>query len=444
MMRSIAQEPAVTKESAKFSANTATSIVIANMIGTGVFTSLGFQLLDIHSAPVIIFLWVIGGVLALCGALCYAELGAALPRSGGEYNFLSKIYHPAAGFVSGWISTTIGFAAPTALAAITSATYLHAVLPEIPVIPVAVGLVILIGLVHLGSRQGSARFQLVFTALKIVLILIFIVAAWWHVEHLQQLRWMPLREDLSVVGTGAFAIALIYVNYAYTGWNAATYLVGEVEGGGLHLPRILLLGSGLVMVLYILLHVMFLTVAPMGELRGKLEIGYIVANFAFGEVGSQMVGLMLATLLVSTVSAMVIAGPRALQVIGQDFHALRFLARENQHGVPVVAIVFQTAVTVVLVVTSTFDAILVFASFTLALNTLLTVIGVAVLRRKMPGQERSFKVPWYPWPMLIYAGITFWTLVFVLWERPVEALVGGGLIGAGWLFYMVSRDRVDP
>ena len=414
------------------------------MIGTGVFTSLGFQLLDIQSAPVIIFLWVIGGVLALCGALCYAELGAALPRSGGEYNFLGKIYHPAAGFVSGWISSTIGFAAPTALAAITSATYLNAVLPEIPVVPLAVVLVVLIGLVHLGSRQGSARFQLVFTAVKIILILIFIAAAWWHVEHLQQLRWMPAEEDLAVVGTGAFAIALIYVNYAYTGWNAATYLVGEVEGGGLHLPRILLVGSGLVMVLYILLHLMFLTVAPMDELRGKLEIGYIVADFAFGETGSALVGLMLATLLVSTVSAMVIAGPRALQVIGQDFHALRFLARENQHGIPVAAIGFQTLVTVVLVVTSTFDAILVFASFTLALNTLLTVVGVAVLRRKMPLQERSFSVPWYPWPMLIYAGITFWTLVFVLWERPVEALVGGGLILAGWLFYMVSRDRVEP
>lgn len=434
----------MTDKSAKFGVNTATSIVIANMIGTGVFTSLGFQLLDIQSAPVIMLLWVVGGVLALCGALCYAELGAALPRSGGEYNFLSRIYHPAAGFISGWISSTIGFAAPTALAAITAATYLNAVIPEAPVIAIAAVLVVLVGLVHLGSRRGSARFQLLFTAIKVVLIVLFIIAAWWHVEQLQQIRWTPSVEDLPMIGSGAFAIALIYVNYAYTGWNAATYLVGEVTGGGQHLPRILLVGTGLVTTVYILLHVMFLTVAPMSAMRGQLEIGYIVAGFAFGEAGSTLVGLMLATLLVSTVSAMVIAGPRALQVIGQDFHALRFLARENKHGVPAVAIAFQTSVTLLLVLTSTFDKILVFASFTLALNTLLTVIGVAVLRRKQNTGTAIFRVPWYPWPMVIYVGITFWTLVFVVWERPIEALVGAILIVSGWLFYWVSRDRVTP
>jgi len=432
------------KDSSKFSANTAISIVIANMIGTGVFTSLGFQLLDIRSAPVILLLWIVGGVLALCGALCYAELGAALPRSGGEYNFLGRIYHPGAGFISGWISTTIGFAAPTALAAITSATYLNAVFDSVPVVAAAAVLVLIVGVVHLGSRRGSARFQLVFTGVKVALIVVFILAAWWHVEQLQVLRWMPSREDMPLITSGAFAIALIYVNYAYTGWNAATYLVGEVEGGARHLPRILVLGTALVMALYIVLHVMFLTVAPMAELKGRLEIGYIVAGFAFGDSGSRLVGLMLATVLVSTVSAMVIAGPRALQVIGQDFHALRFLARENRHGVPAAAIAFQTVITLILVLTSTFDAILVFASFTLALNTLLAVAGVWVLRVRNPELPRAFSVPWYPWPMVIYVAITLWTLIFVVYERPVEALVGAALIGAGWLFYLISRDRVGP
>lgn len=425
-----------------FSANTATSIVVANMIGTGVFTSLGFQLLDIQSAPVILLLWVLGGLLALCGALCYAELGAALPRSGGEYNFLSQIYHPAAGFISGWISITIGFAAPTALAAITSATYLNAVYPEVPVKAAALVLVLLVGLVHLGSRQGSARFQLLFTGLKVVLILFFIGAAWWYAPGLQEIRWIPVIADAPLLATGGFAIGLIYVNYAYTGWNAATYLVGEVERAADQLPRILLVGTAFVTAIYVLLHVMFLSVAPMSAMQGKLEIGYVVAEFAFGTDGSRLVGLMLAVLLVSTVSAMVIAGPRALQVIGQDFHALHYLARENRHGIPWAAIVFQTVITSILVVTSTFQAILVFASFTLALNTLLAVLGVAVLRFRNPGLRRPFTVPWYPWPMVVYVGITLWTLIFVFWERPVEALVGGALIGAGWLFYLVSKDRV--
>ncbi len=432
----------MTSKTTKFGVNTATSIVVANMIGTGVFTSLGFQLVDIQAAPVILLLWVIGGLLALCGALCYAELGAALPRSGGEYNFLGQVYHPAAGFVSGWISTTIGFAAPTALAAITSATYLNAVFPEVPTKLAGALLVLAVGLIHLGNRRGSARFQLVFTGVKVVLILVFIAAAWWYAPELQSVRWMPVTSDLALIGTGGFAIALIYVNYAYTGWNAATYLVGEVEDASAHLPRILLIGTALVTLLYLLLHIMFLSVAPMDAMAGKLEIGYVVAEFAFGPDGSRLVGLMLALLLVSTVSAMVIAGPRALQVIGQDFHVLRFLARENKHGIPWAAIVFQMGVTLLLVATSTFEAILVFASFTLALNTLLTVLGVWWLRRQQPELARPFRVPWYPWPMLVYAAITLWTLIFVLGERPVEALVGGALILAGWLFYLVSRDRV--
>lgn len=432
----------MTKTTTKFGVNTATSIVVANMIGTGVFTSLGFQLLDIQAAPVILLLWVVGGLLALCGALCYAELGAALPRSGGEYNFLGQVYHPAAGFVSGWVSTTIGFAAPTALAAITSATYLNAVYPEVPVTLAGSLLVLAVGLIHLGNRRGSARFQLLFTGVKVVLIVLFIVAAWAQAPEFQEVRWVPVGGDLALIGTGGFAIALIYVNYAYTGWNAATYLVGEVEDASNKLARILLSGTVLVTLLYLLLHVMFLSVAPMSAMAGKLEIGYVVADFAFGEDGSRLVGLMLALLLVSTVSAMVIAGPRALQVIGQDFHVLRFLALENRHGIPWAAIVFQTGVTLLLVITSTFEAILVFASFTLALNTLLTVLGVWRLRRIRPDLPRPFAVPWYPWPMIIYVAITLWTLIFVLWERPVEALVGAGLILAGWLFYLVSRDRV--
>ena len=115
----------------KFRHTTVTAVVIANMIGTGVFTSLGFQLVEIKSGFVLLMLWAVGGAAAVCGAMTYAELGAALPRSGGEYNFLARIYHPAAGFVSGWVSATIGFAAPSALAAITFAAYATSVVPDL-------------------------------------------------------------------------------------------------------------------------------------------------------------------------------------------------------------------------------------------------------------------------------------------------------------------------
>ena len=136
----------------RFKPSVAAAIVIANMVGTGVFTSLGFQLVEIQSAPVLLALWAVGGLAALCGALSYAELGAALPRSGGEYNFLSEIYHPSAGFISGWVSATVGFAAPTALAAMTFGSYLSAVFPQLSAIWLATGLIVVLAFAHSRSH----------------------------------------------------------------------------------------------------------------------------------------------------------------------------------------------------------------------------------------------------------------------------------------------------
>jgi len=428
----------MTSSSDFFSSRTAITLVVANMIGTGVFTSLGFQLLDIQSAPIILVLWFIGGVVALCGALCYAELGAALPRSGGEYNFLSRIYHPSAGFVSGWVSVTVGFSAPTAAAAITAATYFKSVFPETPVMPMGLGLVALIGALHFGSRRGSANFQQLFTSIKILLILVFIGAAWWQVGQLQSVVWVPRVEDFSLVGTGAFAVALIYVNYAYTGWNAATYLSGEVENPTQALPRILVIGTALVTVLYLLLHAMFLSVAPMSAMAGKAEIGFVVAGFAFGETGAKVVGIMLSILLISTVSAMLLAGPRALQVMGQDFRVFSWLAKETKSGVPAIAVGLQVAITLLLIITSSFESIIIFSGTILALNSLLTVLGLSVLRVREPNLPRPFRLPWYPLPLVVYAVIVSWTLVYLVIERPVEVLWALGLIALGLLVYVVS------
>ena len=428
----------MTSSSDFFSSRTAITLVVANMIGTGVFTSLGFQLLDIQSAPIILVLWFIGGVVALCGALCYAELGAALPRSGGEYNFLSRIYHPSAGFVSGWVSVTVGFSAPTAAAAITAATYFKSVFPETPVMPMGLGLVALIGALHFGSRRGSANFQQLFTSIKILLILVFIGAAWWQVGQLQSVVWVPRVEDFSLVGTGAFAVALIYVNYAYTGWNAATYLSGEVENPTQALPRILVIGTALVTGLYLLLHAMFLSVAPMSAMAGKAEIGFVVAGFAFGETGAKVVGVMLSILLISTVSAMLLAGPRALQVMGQDFRVFSWLAKETKSGVPAIAVGLQVAITLLLIITSSFESIIIFSGTILALNSLLTVLGLSVLRVREPNLPRPFRLPWYPLPLVVYAVIVSWTLVYLVIERPVEVLWALGLIALGLLVYVVS------
>ncbi len=422
-----------------FSARTAITLVIANMIGTGVFTSLGYQLLDIRSAPVILLLWTLGGVIALCGALCYAELGAALPRSGGEYNFVGRIYHPAAGFVSGWISITVGFSAPTAAVAIAAAKYAQSVWPGLSETAFAVVLVLLTGAIHLGSRRGSAFFQQAVTGIKVMVIVALVAAVWLTLPSWQPVRWTPTLEDVPLIGSGGFAIALIYVNYAYTGWNAATYIGGEFDNPGRVLPRALITATASVMLLYLLLHVMFLSAAPMEAMAGRIEIGYVVAEYTFGVSAAKVIGVILSLLLVSTISAMLLAGPRALYVIGRDFSAFRWLGQENRYSVPANAVVLQITLTLLLIVTSTFDSIIIFSGAILALNSLVTVLGVWVLRMREPDLPRPFKVPLYPLPLIVFAALSLWTLVHLIDQRPLEGAMALGLIVAGLLFYAVSQ-----
>ena len=425
-----------------FSPATAVAVVVANMIGTGVFTSLGFQLLDIQSGFVLLMLWAVGGIAALCGALCYAELGAAIPRSGGEYTFLGRIYHPGVGFVAGWISATVGFAAPTALAAITFGTYLSAVFPALAPVPCATALVIGLTLVHMGTRRGSGAAQRWFTALKVIFIAAFCVAAWWMAGDAQSLSFAPALGDGALLTSGAFAVALIYVNYAYTGWNAVTYLTGELREPQRILPTVLAGGTALVALLYLLLNFTFLSVAPVDALAGELEIGYIAARHALGAAGAKVMGLMLAVLLISTASAMIMAGPRVLQVIGEDFHAFRLLARTSAQGLPSVAVASQSLLTLVFIWTASFQSILVFAGFTLGLSTLLTVAGLLVLRLREPDLPRPYRLGAYPLPALVYLAITGWTLAYILLERPREAVAGLVVVAAGAVFYALCRRRM--
>jgi len=431
----------------KFRFPTVTAVVIANMVGTGVFTSLGFQLLDIRSGFVILALWAVGGLIAVCGAMTYAELGAAMPRSGGEYNFLTRIYHPAAGFVSGWTSATIGFAGPTALAAITFAAYATSIVPgDVPAWlerTLAVGLVVLLSIVHGSSRRNSGGVQVVFTILKVLVILLFCLAAVLAVDMPQPIRFLPSPGDGALITSGAFAVSLIYVSYAYTGWNAATYLSSELESPQETLPGILLTGTLVVTILYVGLNFVFLYSAPIDAMRGEVEVGYIAAQAAFGDLGGRFTGLVLAALLVSTVSAMTLAGPRVLQVIGEDFEALRFLARKTDDGIPSRAIYTQSTLAVLFIVSSTFESILVFAGFTLALNSFATVLGVFVLRARQPDLPRPYRTFLYPLPPLIYLALTAWTLGFVLVNRPLEGLFGLGVIGSGLVVYLASRLRSD-
>ena len=423
----------------KFDQKTAVSVVIANMVGTGVFTSLGFQLLDIQSVSLILLLWIVGGIIALCGALTYAELGAQLPRSGGEYHFLSQLYHPGLGFVSGWISITVGFAAPIALAAMTFGAYLSAAVGGVNQTLAAALLVGVLGFLHCYSRATSGKTQVLFTALKVILIVVFSVAALIASDYPVALPSLPAAGDLTSFKSGAFAVALIYVNYAYTGWNSATYLIDELEDPTRRLPRVLFIGTLSVMGFYLLLNFVFLSVAPIEALQGQLEIGVIAAQYAFGATGGQLMGLMLSLLLISTVSAMLMAGPRVLLVIGQDFPTFGWLAKTNASGMPFIAILSVVSLSMVLVLTSSFESVLVFSGFVLSLNTLLTVGGVFRLRALGLLNAERYQTWGYPVTPLLYLGLTLWTLIYILIQRPTEGLMGLLVVAIGGIFYGLTE-----
>jgi len=415
---------------------------MANMIGTGVFTSLGFQLVDIQSASVIMMLWLVGGVSALCGALSYAELGAALPKSGGEYHFLNEIYHPCAGFISGWVSATVGFAAPTALAALTFGSYLNSSGLKIDPLWLATLAIVALTAAHCTNHQRSGETQTGFTALKILLIVGFSLAAITlsPAESPVEFLWTP--DTTIAMGSSAFAVSLIYVNYAYSGWNAATYISGELANPQRSLPWVLGVSTTVVAALYCLLNFVFLSVAPIEAMAGKVEVGVIAARYAFGAELGVFMGALLALLLISTISAMILAGPRVLSRIGQDYPRFAALARENQDGIPVTAIALQSGVALLFLWTASFEQILIFSGATMALNTFATVAGLFVLRWRQPSLKRPFRVSLYPVTPLVFLAITGWTLVYIVLQRPIEALISSVIIASGAVFYLLSRNTL--
>ncbi len=260
---------------------TAISIVIANMIGTGVFTSLGFQVMGIQSGAALLALWIVGGILALCGALTYGEIGAAYPENGGEFHYLSKLYHPALGFLSGWVSVTVGFAAPIAAASMALGKYVHSVYPTINVMLLAIGVIICITALHSFNLKAGSAFQRVFTLVKVLVIITFILFGILYHPNFD-ISFQLDSNAASNIFSASFATSLIYVTYAYSGWNAAAYISGEIKNVNRTLPRALFLGTLIVLIVYTLLNFVFLTTTPIETLCGQIEVGYLSANQIFG------------------------------------------------------------------------------------------------------------------------------------------------------------------
>ncbi len=434
----------------KFSLYTAIALVIANMVGTGVFTSLGFQVVSLSSGSALLLLWLIGGLIALFGALAYSEAGVMMPRCGGEYHFLSKMYHPLPGFLAGWVSFLVGFAAPVAAAAIALGNYLCSSVGwpkdlglgvsffKTPSL-VAIAVIVFFTFIHASNKIFGANFQNVITSAKVLIIFVLIAIGLAYGKS-SAISFALDGSAFHDILSPAFVVSMFFVTFSYSGWNAAAYVADEIKNPLKNIPISLIGGTAVVVVMYVLLNFVFLRTVPAAELSGKIEIGYIYASRVFGAQGGRIMGTLISVLLLSTISSMIIAGPRISKVIGEDYRLFRWMAKKNAKDIPYVAIITQGLFSIFYIMTSTFDQVIIFIGFTLNLFTFLTVLGVMVMRIKHPEIARTYKTWGYPVTPIIFLAINIWILIYGVLYRPYESLAGLGFTAAGVLVYFINKS----
>jgi APA family basic amino acid/polyamine antiporter len=418
---------------------TATLLVVASMVGTGIFTTTGFLVRDLGSPLAVLAAWAVGGVLAASGALSYGELVAALPRSGGEYRLLGRIYHPAVGFAAGMVSLVVGFSAPLAASALAFGHYLSAVFPGVDPPVAAVAVVLAASAIHATHVRLGARFQGIVTGAQVVLILAFAAAGAPFADL--SLLGAQASSAPGAIASPSFAVALVYVSFAYSGWNGAAYVAGEVSRPSRTMPLSLLAGTGIVIALYLALNLVFLAAAPASELSGVVEIGHVAATRLLGAGAGRALSALVALVLASSVSAMAMAGPRVYQAMGEDHPALRPLAWRTSHGGPAVAVAVQAALAIAMVLTSSFVALLTYVGFTLSLVAGMTVLGLFVFRFREPTVPRPYLAWGYPVTPLLFLALTGWMTTRALLERPAASWAGLVTILASLTLYVLLGRR---
>jgi len=408
---------------------TATALVVANMVGTGVFTTSGFLLADLKSPWPVMAVWLIGGALAALGALSYGALARRLPESGGEYLFLSRTLHPSLGYVAGWISLLVGFSAPLAAAAMAFGTYAGPWFPRVRPELLGTVLILVFSALHAANVRAGAWVQNTAVLLKVILILGFVGLAASHLRATQLPP--PQSAPLALMG-----VSLVWVSFSYSGWNAAIYIGGEVTNPERNLPRSLMLGTAIVTVIYLALNAVFLFSAPLDQLAGKLEVGRVAATALGGPAWGNAVSALVALVLVSSVSSLIMAGPRVYARMAEDRYLPACLAARN--APPVNSILLQGALALTLLWSSTFDQLLTYIGFTLGLSTAATVVGLIRIRLQEGSQLR---VPGWPWVPASFLLVTLAITGFAIARRPKESLAGLATILLGLLAWAIAEHR---
>jgi APA family basic amino acid/polyamine antiporter len=307
----------------------------------------------------------------------------------------------------------------------------------------AIVLILIIAVIYLGNLRLAGRFLTATTSLKVILIIAFLAGAVFLTQG-HSISLAPRMGDAMLMSSPGFASSLVYVMFAYLGWNGAAYIAGEVKNPQKIIPLAFVLGIAIVMVLYIALNAVFLWRTPWGEMQGKEESALIAAKAIFGETGGWWMGALVAFGIISTVAGFTLAGSRVGQRVGQDFSGVIFLAKVNRFGAPWVSVVLQTVIALLMLLSGTFDQIINYLMCQLTLCSMLAVLAVIVMRRRFPQSERPFRVPMYPFPALIFLGVSSWMLIFWVQARPAESALGLITLSVGALLYFLMTSSSHP
>ncbi|RZB35779.1 MAG: basic amino acid/polyamine antiporter, APA family [Desulfobacteraceae bacterium Eth-SRB2] len=434
-----------------------TILVIANMVGTGIFTTSGFIIQELGNPQTMLICWLVGGVFALCGALCYGELGTMFPKAGGEYVFLRESFGKCMGFLSGWISLIVGFSAPIAAAAIAFATYFFRTfsLPNGPELTLAflgvtivslsskgllaMAIIIVFSLIHYHSLLMGTRVQNALTLFKIGLIVTFIITGlcWGNGST----GHFSCNLDIPTLFQGKFAVSLIFVSFSYSGWNAAAYLGGEIKRPSRNIPLALFTGTFVVLCLYLLLNIIYVYALDAKQMSGVLEVGAKSAVFLFGGHLSRYFSGGITIALLSVLSAMIMTGPRVYYAMAKDGVFFELFGKVNGlRRTPAYSIFLQADIAILMVITASFDKLLIYIGFTLSLCAMLTVAGMMVLRKRQPELKRSYKTLGYPVTPLLFILGNLWIIYFSIKNKPITSLFGLGTIGFGLLVYLYFKN----
>lgn len=406
------------------------------MIGTGVFTSVGFQLSAVQNTWSIMLLWLTGGLLSLFGAFAYAELGTHFKESGGDYIYLSRVFHPLLGYLSAWAGLTVGFSAPVALAAMAFTKYLAPFGLQNNVW-LAIAVIVLIGLMHSFTIRHSSRFQNLSTIVKVVFIVTLIGLGFFIPNNINSALNFGNSWQREVLKPG-FAVSMVYVAFAYTGWNAAAYVVDEIKDPHKNLPKALIASTLFVAVVYLLFQFVLLKNATVTQLTGKEEVTFISFDNLLGSAGGKWVSVFIGIQLIATVSSYLWVGPRVTMAMAKENKLWQPLAKKNAHGIPVAAVWLHVFISIVLALTGSFEKILLYAGFVLQLMASLTVATSIFIKDRQP---HTFSGPFRPWLQIIFLLFNTWVLVFTIIERPLESLIGIGIISAGAVIYYFDSPQ---